>query len=53
VVVWEASNSNSPRSHGLSIDFSPQDFFGSVAASYRLMDFGKDTRWDEWLSQAP
>lgn len=52
-VVWEGHNANSPGSRGLSIDFSPGDVFRGAALDYRLMEFGRDTRWGDWLTVAP
>lgn len=52
-VVYEGHNTNSPRSMGLAIDFSPGDRFASDATDYRRMWFAADTRWDEWLLVAP
>lgn len=54
-VVWEGHNSNSPNSHGLSIDFSSGASFtiGTTAVDYALMRFAVDTTWNEWLTIAP
>ncbi|MCW5941557.1 MAG: hypothetical protein KIS66_04955 [Fimbriimonadaceae bacterium] len=52
-VVFEGHNTNSPRSNGIAIDFSPNDRFSSDATDYRRMRFAADTRWDEWLAVAP
>lgn len=52
-ILWEGHNAFSPRSNGLSIDFSPASTFESDAANYALMRFAQQTRWDEWLRQAP
>jgi hypothetical protein len=50
-VVWEGHNSNSEGSTGLSIDFSPSTSFSGL--TYGLLRFGRESRWDEWLSVAP
>lgn len=52
-IVWEGHNSNSPGSHGLSVDFSAATSFTSYAADYRNMKFAQDTHWVEFLNQAP
>ncbi|GMV88443.1 MAG: hypothetical protein AMXMBFR81_13740 [Chthonomonas sp.] len=52
-ILWEGHNAFSPRSNGLSIDVSPASTFESDAANYALMRFAQQTRWDEWLRQAP
>lgn len=52
-VVWEGNNSNSPGSHGVSVDFSPANRIGGSLFDYRRMRFAQDTRWDEWLQIAP
>lgn len=53
-VVWEGHNAHSPKSHGLSIDFSPgSDFMTYNALDYAGLRFGADTRWNEWLQVAP
>jgi len=52
-IIWEGHNSNSANSTGLAIDFSPSSRFISVASEYRRLQLARDTRWDEWLSQAP
>lgn len=52
-VLHEGHNSNSPNSHGISIDFSPSTFFSSVQTDYGRLDLAADSRWDEWLRIAP
>ncbi|MBX3111851.1 MAG: hypothetical protein KF857_07565 [Fimbriimonadaceae bacterium] len=52
-LVWEGHNSNSPGSHGLSVDFSSGSVFTAVAADYGLMKFARDSHWDEFLQVAP
>ena len=52
-VIHEGHNSNSANSHGISIDFSDEDNFASSITDYRRTLFGRDTRWDEFLSSAP
>jgi hypothetical protein len=54
-VVHEGHNSQSPNSHGLSIDFSSGAQFnsGSNSADYANLRFALDTHWDEWLNVAP
>ncbi|MBI5706053.1 MAG: Ig-like domain-containing protein [Armatimonadetes bacterium] len=54
-LVWEGHNSNSPNSHGVSIDFSSSTTFnlGTTAVDYALMRFAADTSWNEWLQIAP
>ncbi|MDI9635144.1 clostripain-related cysteine peptidase [Kamptonema cortianum] len=53
-VVWEGHNSNSPGSHGISIDFSSAGTFsGGTAFDYARLKFAQDTSWNEWLSIAP
>ena len=51
--VWEGHNDNSPGSRGIAIDFSAGGTFMDSVFDYRKMRFGKDTRWDEFLLQAP
>lgn len=52
-MVWEGHNSNSPNSHGASIDFSSSTQFAGAAADYAQMRFAADTSWNEWLAIAP
>lgn len=52
-IVWNAANDNSKNSTGLSIDTTPGTRFAGSQADYRLMKFGMDTRWDDWLLQSP
>lgn len=52
-VIYEGHNANSAGSNGLSIDFSDGDNFASSVTSYRQMQFGQNTRWDEFLLRAP
>lgn len=52
-IVWNAANENSKNSTGLSIDTTPGTRFAGLQADYRLMQFGADTRWDDWLLQSP
>jgi len=52
-IVWEGHNSNSPGSHGLSIDFSPSSFFTTVSADYSQLAWNTTTDWSQWLSVAP
>lgn len=52
-VVWNGRNQNSPRSHGVSIDFSSGVTFASSRTDYMRLKLAQDTRWDEWLSLAP
>ncbi len=53
-IVWEGHNANSPRSHGLSIDFSPSaSFVGTVADDYAQLSIATTTSWDNWLKIAP
>ncbi|HXH60999.1 MAG TPA: clostripain-related cysteine peptidase, partial [Fimbriimonadaceae bacterium] len=52
-VLWEGHNTNSPNSHGISIDFSPSTVFVASQSDYAQMKFATDTLWDEWLAVAP
>lgn len=52
-IAWNAANENSKNSTGLSIDTTPGTRFAGLQADYRLMQFGADTRWDDWLLQSP
>ena len=53
-VVYEKHNTNSPGSHGLSVDFTPGSVFnGNGLGQYLLLDFGKANRWAQWLTIAP
>lgn len=52
-IVWEGHNSNSPNSHGISIDFSPASIFVGVANDYNLMQFAQSSGWGTWLQVAP
>ena len=52
-IVYEAHNSLSPGSHGVSIDFSPSSVFVSYASDYAQLRFASDTNWSVWLNQAP
>ncbi len=52
-IVWEGHNSNSPGSHGLSIDFSPSSFFNTVSNDYTQLAWNTATDWSQWLSIAP
>jgi hypothetical protein len=52
-VVWEGHNSNSPGSHGLSIDFSPSSYFTKVQSSYNKLAWNQATSWSQWLGIAP
>ena len=54
-IVWEGHNSNSPKSTGISIDFSPASTFNSQGSNldYTLMKLAIATQWDEFLTQAP
>ena len=52
-VVWEGHNANSANSHGLAIDFSDSGNFASSVTDYRRLKLAADTRWDEFLLQAP
>lgn len=52
-ILYEGHNSNSPKSHGISIDFSPQSRFVNYQSDYGLLRFAQNTQWDTWLGQAP
>ncbi len=52
-IVWEGSNAQSPRSHGVSIDFSDGSSFQDNRLDYLRMKLAQDTSWDEFLSIAP
>lgn len=52
-LVWEGHNSNSPGSEGIAIDFSSGSIFASFRFDYLRMKIAQDTRWDEYLTQAP
>ncbi len=52
-VAWEGHNANSPGSKGLSIDFSDGANFATSLTDYRRLKLAADTRWDEFLAQAP
>lgn len=52
-VVWEGHNSNSPKSHGIAIDFSPGSVFSGYNSDYANLQFAQATKWDEWLLQSP
>ena len=52
-ILHEGHNANSPNSHGISIDFSPQSRFVNYQSDYQLLRFAQNTHWDEWLSVAP
>lgn len=52
-VPYERHNTNSPGSHGLSIDFTPSAQFLSSSADYAKLDFGTANRWGQWLAVSP
>jgi len=52
-ILYEGHNANSPNSHGISIDFSPQSRFVNYQTDYSLLKLAQDTHWDDWLSVAP
>ncbi len=52
-VAYEGHNANSPRSHGVSIDFSSSTQFDPYRANYLQLKMAQDSNWDEWLVQAP
>ena len=52
-IVWEGHNAESPGSKGISVDFSPSGVFANSSFDYGQMKFAQDTRWDEFLTQAP
>lgn len=52
-ILYEGHNAQSPKSNGISIDFSPNDRFANYAADYALLRFAQETNWNEWLSVAP
>lgn len=49
-IVWEGHNANSPRSNGLSIDFSTA---GNFTPEYSTLAFALNSTWDSFLSVAP
>lgn len=52
-IVWEGHNSQSPGSHGISIDFSTSSVFAGYASDYAQLRLATDTNWATWLAQAP
>jgi len=52
-IVWEGHNSQSPGSHGISIDFSTSSIFAGYASDYAQLRMATDTNWATWLAQAP
>ena len=48
-MVYEGHNSESPGSHGIAIDLSPQSYVPTMISDYRKMQFATATQWDEWL----
>ena len=52
-IVWEGHNSQSPGSHGISIDFSTSSVFAGYASDYAQLRMATDTNWPTWLAQAP
>lgn len=52
-VVWEGHNSNSPRSNGVSIDFSSGTVIAGSLTDYQRLKFAINTQWDEFLMGAP
>lgn len=52
-VVYEGHNNQSPRSNGISVDFSPGSVFSGRAVDYSRLELAAHTSWDEWLSMAP
>lgn len=52
-IVWEAHNSHSAGSRGISFDFSRADTFTSLATDYGLLRFAQQSGWGDWLQQAP
>jgi hypothetical protein len=52
-ILHEGHNANSPNSHGIAIDFSPQSRFVNYSGDYGLLRFAQNTDWDDWLNQAP
>lgn len=52
-VIYEGHNAHSPGSHGLAVDFSPAERFTASALDYAVLKLARDTKWNEWLAQAP
>ncbi|MCB0826531.1 MAG: hypothetical protein KDC26_10105 [Armatimonadetes bacterium] len=52
-IIWEGHNAQSPKSNGLSIDFSSQGNYSIFRTDYERLKFAQDTFWNEWLGQAP
>lgn len=52
-VIWEGHNSNSPGSHGVSIDFSPSSFYSTVSSDYNQLAWETATNWGQWLAISP
>ncbi len=52
-VVWEDHNSQSPNSHGISIDFSPGTTFSGLRSDYIQLRFSQASSWATWLGVAP
>lgn len=52
-VVWEGHNSNSPRSNGVSIDFSSGTVISGSLTDYQRLKLAINTMWDEYLTTAP
>lgn len=52
-VLWNGNNAQSPRSYGLSIDFSTATGFSAAKPDYLNLQFAEDTRWDDWLTIVP
>lgn len=52
-VEWNGNNAQSPRSFGLSIDFSTATGFAPAKPDYLNLQLAEDTRWDDWLSLVP
>lgn len=52
-ILFEGHNTQSPGSHGISIDFSPSDRFANYAGDYSQLRFAQQTSWDDWLEMAP
>jgi hypothetical protein len=49
-ILFNGCNSRSPKSNGLSIEFSTAGLFAPAAANYRRLGFARDTAWDEMLA---
>jgi hypothetical protein len=52
-VVYSRHNTLSPRSNGLSLDFSAGVTIANRITDYRKLKFAQDSMWDEFLTNAP